>query len=56
MAGVRLATVPFGTSKSLEECYRNKTASIRKSWIAGFVPVGIIFAANNMEKIAARET
>lgn len=53
---LRLAAVALVAPKSLEESNRDKSAGIGQRGVAGLVPVWVIFATDNMEKVAARET
>lgn len=52
-AGVGLCAVSFGTAKSLEECDGDETAGVRKCRVARLVPIWVIFAANDVEEVAA---
>jgi hypothetical protein len=52
---VGLRTISLGTAKGLEESDGHETSGVRKSWIACFVPVLIVFAADNVEKVASRK-
>lgn len=55
LASVGLCTISLGSAKGLEEGYRHETSGVRKSWVACFVPVVIVFATDNVEKIASRK-
>jgi len=55
LATVGLRTISLGSAQGLEEGDRHKTSSVRKSWVACFVPVIIVFPADNVEKVASRK-
>jgi hypothetical protein len=52
---VGLCTISLGSAKGLEEGHGHETSGVRKSWIACFVPVLIVFSADNVEKVTSRK-
>lgn len=52
---VGLRTISLGSAQGLEEGDWHETSSVRKSWVACFVPVVIVFSADNVEKVAPRK-
>ena len=51
-----MAAVSFCSAECLEESNRHEATSVGKGRVAGLVPIGIVFAANDVEKVASRET
>lgn len=53
---VGLGAVALGTAKCLKESHRDKAARIGQGRVAGFVPVLVMLATNDVKKVAAGET
>ena len=51
----RSTTLPFSLANDLEVCYWNKAASRWYQRVAGFIPVGVVLATDDMEKVAFGE-
>lgn len=52
-AAVGLSAVSLGSAECLEKCDGDQTTGIWEGRVTGLVPVLVILAANNVEKIAA---
>jgi hypothetical protein len=51
-----LATVTLVTPEGLEQAHGNEATGVGQSGIARLVPLWIVFTADDMEEIPARET
>lgn len=54
-ASVRLLAVALSLSERLEESDGHETTRIGQRRVAGFVPVGIVFSADDVEEVAFGE-
>lgn len=55
-AGFRVGAVALGATQGFEVRDRNETAGVGQSGIASFVPIGVVFSANDVEKVTAGKT
>lgn len=53
---LRLATVPLRAPEGLEEGDRDQAAGVGKRRIAGFIPIRVVLAADDVEKVSTGET
>ena len=50
-----MGAVPLCATESLEKSYRYETTCIGQSWVAGFVPISVVLAPDNVEEVASRK-
>lgn len=52
---VGVAAVALGAAEDLEIAYRNEATGVRQRRVAGLIPVGIVFATDDVEEVALGE-